>query len=100
MITINTLGAPPPGLGGGAPGPQPLTQRVGLAVLVGHGEHAHHLVALLPQAAVDLLAEHALADDGQLQLVLVVMLPGRQDQDNMLMRWAGLRVCGRGFDDA
>lgn len=51
-----------------------LTQWVSLAVLVGHCEHAHHLVAILPQAAVHLLAKQALANDGQTQLVLVVML--------------------------
>lgn len=51
-----------------------LTQGVGLAVLVRDREDTHDFVALPPQAAVHLLAEHALANDGQLQLVLVVLL--------------------------
>lgn len=40
----------------------PLTEGVRLPILVGHSEHAHHFMALLPQAAVDLLAEQALSD--------------------------------------
>lgn len=41
-----------------------LTQGVGLAVLVGDSEDTHYSVALLPQAAVHLLAEQALANYG------------------------------------
>lgn len=41
-----------------------LTQGVGLAILVRDSEDPHYFVALLPQAAVHLLAEQALADDG------------------------------------
>jgi len=57
-----------------------LTQGVGLAVLVGHREHANHLVTLLPQVAVHLLAEQALADYSQLQLLLVVILEENKTQ--------------------
>ncbi len=39
-----------------------LTQGVGLAILVGDCEHPHHLVTLLPQVAVHLLAKQALAN--------------------------------------
>lgn len=41
-----------------------LTQGIGLAILVRDGEDAHNFVTLLPQAAVHLLAEQALANDG------------------------------------
>lgn len=41
-----------------------LTQGIGLAILVRDGEDAHDFVTLLPQAAVHLLAEQALANYG------------------------------------
>lgn len=45
-------------------GGRELTQGVGLAVLVRDSEDTHYSVALLPQAAVHLLAKQALANYG------------------------------------
>lgn len=39
-----------------------LTQGICFPILVWDGEHTHHLMALLPQLAVNLLAKQALAD--------------------------------------
>lgn len=52
----------PPGPAATAAPRDPLTKGVRLPVLVGHSEHAHHFVALLPKVTVDLLAEQALSD--------------------------------------
>lgn len=57
-----------------------LTQGISLAILVRDGEHTHHLVPLLPQVAVHLLAEQALANDCQFELILVVALSRDQTQ--------------------
>lgn len=57
-----------------------LTQGISLAILVRDGEHTHHLVPLLPQVAVHLLAEQALANDCQFELILVVALSREQTQ--------------------
>lgn len=57
-----------------------LTQGIRLAILVRDCEHTHHLVPLLPQAAVHLLAEQALTNDCQFELILVVVLSREQTQ--------------------
>lgn len=51
-----------------------LTQGVRLAVLIRNCEYAHHFMALLAEVCVHFLSKQALANQGQLQLILVVSL--------------------------
>lgn len=51
-----------------------LTQRVSFSILVRDSEDTHHFVTLLPQVGVHLLAKEALANDGEFELILVIML--------------------------
>lgn len=56
-----------------------LTQRVCLAIFIGDSEHAHDLMALLPEAGVHFLSKQALTNQRQPQLILVASLCGEVD---------------------